>query len=624
MKTSQRTGDSSVHEAPNRSNVWRMRGGGAAILGVLWLLGCGSERSTIRQNFDSAGEGGANTSAAGHGGDAGRDSVSAGGPSSGGTPAEAGSGGESGEISGVGGEGGADGGMSGGAGDGGMSGSAGASGAGGEAALAVFGGLVVDTLPQDQNFDLFETPGHHVWLEISEEQVERMNQRGGGWLPGRFDDLYTPGGGSGSYADHFVVWERQSDTVADYGKLEVRLVGQSTFRELTKTTIPNFRVDTDEFQENLRVGNFEHFRFNNGQIGTIFREWVVHHVYRALDYPALRSSYAFVGNTVWGEGVWVPMILMEVYKRKFCEDNQELLGGDCVNMWEFPGDVGYPVGQNDVCQLSQCDNTRLNQLSDALAVAPRGQGFKEAVAEFIDWPLYHQFQCLSWILSTPDDPIHGGNNNVIVERPDGKLVWLPYSVDISTGLFGGGNVSLYGTTTIPSRCQEDPQCWADTIAACEDLIQKFVELDPVKIVDEAKDTLEELGMLRPGDTQRAAELRGWFVDRRAGLAEELEYYRVPPGPDGCPDDLVLCPDNTCRTLEGCDATCEKDYKYCEVWNSCYNPMWDVCPSCEEPTPFYCRPSGSCTATEEECALYCPPEYPYCSAAQECTPYCWDE
>jgi hypothetical protein len=593
-------------------------GGGALILGLVCLLGCGSERSVIRQNSDSGGEGGGGGASAGKDAGAGRDATSAGAPSSGGAGGEPGAGGQSGEISGKGGEAGTEdaaGGMSGG-------GEGAVSGGGGDQSAPVFGGLVVDTLPQDQNFDLFDTPGHHVWLEISEEQVLQMNQRGGGWLPGGRDDIYQPGP-SGSYADHFVVWERESDTVADYGKLEVRLVGESTFRELSKTSIPNFRVDADEFQEGMRVGTFEHFRFNNGQIGTIFREWVVHTAYRRLGYPALRSSHAFVGNTVWGEGVWVPTILMEVYKRRFCEDNHELLGGDCVNMWEFPGDVGHPVGDADICQLSTCDNGRLNELADAIATAPQGEGFKAATADFIDWPLYHQFQCLSWMFETTDDPIHAGNNNVIVERPDGKLVWLPYSVDISTGLFGGGGTPLYGSTTIPTRCQEDAQCWADTIDACSDLVDKFVELDPAKIVDEVKSTLHELGMLRPGDNERGAELRKWFVDRRAGLAEELEHYRTPPGPDGCPDDLVLCPDNTCRTLEGCDATCGgEELKYCEVLENCYDPRWQECPTCEDPAPFYCRHYDSCMSSEDECAALCPVEYPYCYASQECTSYCW--
>lgn len=76
---------------------------------------------------------------------------------------------------------------------------------------------------------------------------------------------------------------------------------------------------------------------------------------------------------------------------------------------------------------------------------------------------------------------------------------------------------------------------------------------------------------------------------------------------------MRCPDYTCRTLEGCDATCGDGLKYCEVWNNCYDPMWEVCPSCEDATPFYCRPSGSCTASEEECAMFCPAEYPYCYA-----------
>lgn len=40
---------------------------------------------------------------------------------------------------------------------------------------------------------------------------------------------------------------------------------------------------------------------------------------------------------------------------------------------------------------------------------------------------------------------------------------------------------------------------------------------------------------------------------------------------------MRCPDYTCRTLEGCDATCGDGLKYCEVWNNCYDPMWEVCP-----------------------------------------------
>jgi hypothetical protein len=600
-----------------------MRGGGAAILGVLVVLGCGSERSIVRQNSDSGGEGGASGSpgrgGAHAGGDAGRGGSVAGTSGKGGATGGASDGGESGNHSGAGGESGESGesgGMSGMGGEGAMSG-----GDGGGGPAIVFGGLTVDTLARDQNFDLFATPGHHVWLEISEEQVAKMNQRGGGWVPGGADDIYQPGP-SGSYADHFVVWEKESDTVADYGKLEVRLVGESTFRELSKTTIPNFRVDADEFQQGMRVGTFEHFRFNNGQIGTIFREHVVHRVYRELGYPALRSNYAFVGNTVWGEGVWVPMVLMEVYKGRFCNDNQELLGGDCVNMWEFPGDVSEPVGDRDVCQLSECDNQRLNDLSDALRTAPEGEGFKEATASFIDWPLYHQFQCLSWMMHTSDDPVHAGNNNVIVERPDGKLVWLPYSVDISTGADWSGQVPLYGSTVLPTRCQEDPSCWSDTIDACAALVEKFEELDPAKIVDEVRDTLDDLGMLRPGDQGRAADLKQWFVERRAGLAEELEYYRTPPGPDGCPEELVLCPDYTCRTLEECDATCGDGSRYCEAWRRCYDPMYEACPDCQEPTPFYCEYNASCVESEDQCALICPPEAPYCPPLQQCTPRCW--
>ena len=30
--------------------------------------------------------------------------------------------------------------------------------------------------------------------------------------------------------------------------------------------------------------------------------------------------------------------------KRFCRDNEELLGGTCENMWEFPGDLGNGGG----------------------------------------------------------------------------------------------------------------------------------------------------------------------------------------------------------------------------------------------------------------------------------------
>lgn len=470
-----------------------------------------------------------------------------------------------------------------------------------EDAGVVIGGLRITTTADRQELDLFGVPGHRFWLEISEQQQEQMNTSNG-----YSEDIYFPGSNK-TYADPVVIQDAETGSVADYGKIQVRLVGESTARTLDTAHIPNFRIDSNEFQPKHYIGSFEHIRLNNAQVGSIFREHMTHRLFRALGYPALRTNFAWVGTSVWGEDTWVPMTLIEVYKRRFCADNRELLGGDCVNMWEFAGDIGqggggFPGGPidflaaegvvdpgpipgpgsglpPDACQINECDNARIDELSELLSSTYRGQGFKAALEDYVDWDRFHEFQCLSWMLWVGDDAIHNSNNNLIIERDDGKFMWAPYSVDISMGQSWYTNVPLTGGSSLASGCQLDPDCWADTIATCEDLIQRFDELQPETLVDQTLKKLDDQGMLRDGDEQRAADLRDWLLWRKGALGDELESFRYLPDEFGnCPNDLMLCSNNTCGTPEQCQQRCGYDEVWCPSLQQCIY-QWDgFCPT----------------------------------------------
>ena len=523
-----------------------------------------------------------------------------------------------------------------------------------------FGGLEPDTDFSAHEIDLFGTPGHRFWFEVSEQQLARMNLARGGGFPGggpifdalgnvlaaddplalalerdgvRLDapiiggfegELYTPGNGA-TFADHLVVEDADTGRVADYGQVEAKLVGESTGRSWDFLNIPNIKVDTNEFEKDKRIGGFEHIRFNNGLVGSIFREALAHRIYRKLGYPALRSSWAFIGSNVWDDDVWVPMVLMEVYKKKFCKDNAELLGGgSCENMWEFPGGVGEAVGSvvpDSACQISECDNTRLEELNDAIAMTPVGPGIKPELEELLDWDRYHQFQCLSWMLWTGDDPIHGGNNNLIIEREDGRLIWAPYSVDISAGQDWYTNVPLVGTSPIATRCQADSECWADTIETCEELIEKFDELNPEDMVDDARETLDELGMLRDGDEHRAEEIREWYVQRQKDLPDELERFRYLPDEFGnCPEGLMQCGDGGCGTTEQCEGRlCALGQTWCESKQACVDTRYEPCPTCRDPKPLHCHLNDRCVADQEACWASCgaTPGQVYCAMFDSC-------
>jgi hypothetical protein len=488
-----------------------------------------------------------------------------------------------------------------------------------------FGGLTPDTAPERQSFDLFAEPGHRFWVEVNEAQLTRMNGQTGGGGPGPIidaqgGDIYTPGTDP-TFADHVVVQHASTGSVADYGKTQVGLVGESTFRGFTPDTIPNLRFDTDEFIPGREIGGFEHFRLNNGLVGTIFRELVAHRVFRELGYPALRASYAFLGSNVWGDHIWVPMTVIEVYKARFCEDNADLIGGGCRNMWEFAGDV-RDIANEDVCQLSECDNSRLRELKTALEDAPRGEGFKRALEPFIDWQRFHEFQCIGWMLLTGDDALHNANNNLLLERADGRLVWAPYSIDISASQDWFEYVSLYGSSQIADGCQKDETCWADTIAVCEDLVAAFDALDPETFVDDAYATLSDLRMLRSGDDQRAEVLRSWYSARQEELYEELEIFRDPPGPDGCPRSQQRCEDGSCGTADECaERACFDPMTWCPALGQCVDPAFEECPECDAAVPYYCVLVSECVSSVDACAALCEDGLVYCENLKACAPAC---
>lgn len=530
------------------------------------------------------------------------------------------------------------------------------------------GGLTVNMSMEEQTLDLFGAFGHRFWVEVSNEQRAAMNEANdhGGGLPGPGSDIYTPGvEPDPTFADHILVQDAVTQSVADYGKVEVKLVGESTGRRWTRLAIPNLRIDANEFEKGKRFGTFEHLRLNNSLVGSIFREHLAHEIYRALDYPALRSGYAFLGSNVWGNDVWVPMTLIEVYKRRFCADNADALGGDCLNMWEFAGELGIPTdpgacpacdpgpgprprdiigdpfpiprpgGPGDPtdlspeswCQLSECDDTRLDEVIEVVKATPPGAGFQAALDPYVDWSLYRQFQCLSWMMWTGDDPVHGGNNNLIVERDDGKLVWAPYSVDISAGQEWYQNTPLPGSTVIPRGCQAEPSCWAETIATCEDLIARFDALDPEAMLDERYAKLEALGMLRDGDQQRAEQLREWLVWRQHVLPSELERFRyLPDGEGNCPQDMQQCDDQTCGSEAQClERRCQLGASWCDSLGRCIDPAFEPdmeCPTCDEAgKPSYCEPAMECVADQETCIVLCEemPDMVWCQDTQSCMP-----
>lgn len=422
----------------------------------------------------------------------------------------------------------------------------------------------VNTTIDGLELDVFGTNQNHYWFIATPGQIANLNRefetRGGG-----YQDQYTPGGGNteGLTIDHFVVSTPEGKT-ADFGEMDVKLVGQSTGRPWTGKTLPNFKIDSDDVTPNTFVGGFEHLRFNNAVVGTIYREKFVYDYYRTLGYPAPKATYGWVSSSAWFPDTKVPYIVVEAYKRGFCKERLDYFGGECPNMWEYATDFGWGYGGDSVfdypenCQFETCDSSRARKFEEVVVDARNGLASVEDVGQYVDWQRFHEFQCLSWIFGTSDDPIHGGNNTVWVERPDGKFQLLPYSIDISLSLpgWGGGGyyVQLQGSTSVASVCQSDPECWQDTLDVCGELVDAFIAADPVARADALNAELDEAGMLRDGDDYQFASLRGTLEGLITYLPAELENYRANGLP--CSYPHVAC-DGACYYPWECSA-CQDD------------------------------------------------------------------
>lgn len=389
----------------------------------------------------------------------------------------------------------------------------------------------VTTTPGALAFALFDTPGTRFWLDVSAAQRAAMNfgvapERNPRWV----EDVYTlpddgqadpdvpAGDGSVTYADSVRV-RVPGLGGAEFGKVEVRLVGTTTRRPLSPDALPSLRFDADEFQPGLRIGGVEHFRLNNGLKGGLLREHVAARLHRRLGYAAPRTNLGFLGTTVHGPGLWIPMVVSEVYRRAFCTQSAALIGGPCADLWKFDGDLGYagrsaPPPELD-CVTGGCDRAALDAFGDAIRAAPEGPGLRAALAPYLDWALYHRFRCLGVAVGSLDDALRNmGNNSAVVRRADdGRFVFLPYSIDWSAF----SETPMFGNTELELKCVADPECQAEARSTCLGLADELDALRPETLVEEAMATLRAEGMVRPGDEERAVELTTYYAGRAAAM-----------------------------------------------------------------------------------------------------------
>lgn len=431
---------------------------------------------------------------------------------------------------------------------------------------------------EELEIDLFGKDGHAFYFEVSPGMRSAQDDQycDGGMGHGAVYELDESEEGCPPSAFNVRVVPQGSAICADTGKVELDLPGQSSWRPWKE--IPNFKLDVGEFQDQKFVTGDKTVRMNNGQAdSTIVREATALAIWRAMGYPAPRTRFVKTQSNVWDydykPGVFAAHVMVQPYKKAFFSQNLP----DVTSAWEGEGD---PFGgwQNLECEWSKdsdCEHGALKSIVKTVNDAPQGEGFMSATQGVIDWPMLHQNQCLSALTGTGDDWIHNTNNVVIALRKDGKIMYLPYSTDISGGHpwypitpydayrnyydyyygdvggkpmgdgggdgdiiigdgdgggFGGqvgdgdGDGDYYGN--LAQRCALDPECRSQALDTCDEMIDQFEALDVVSsIIEERCGALAEHGLERRADGDVCDALADFYERRPDELREELQMLR---------------------------------------------------------------------------------------------------
>jgi CotH kinase protein len=432
----------------------------------------------------------------------------------------------------------------------------------------------VTTSPKGLDLDPFGTFGNTYWFLANDRQIALMNAAvtasagggGGGW--GYFNKtMYRPGAGSPTYFDHVVVTTAgEQPKTADFGKTDASLwrddVG-GTGRELTDANLPSFML---QFGTEGATAGLSGARFHNGLAGSIFREKLALDLFGALGYPTPRTNYAWVSTSEWAADVAVPYLLVEPYSSAFCEAAEQDLHGGCTNLWEASYTTVNGFDHPGTCLLEECDTSRGEALTEAIASLDEDTPVKAALSEWIDWDAFHQFQCANWILGASADPLRATSDVVVAERADGKFQYLPSNVELTLGAssldqgnyyYGGGGAlagspdTLGGTFgPLTTACQGDAECWADTISTCGALLDDLEAIDPVQKLDDIYALLDEAGMLRSGDDERYIELNEWLSTRVEERRALLAAFAQDPFYFACPADQMRC-GSSCQYPQWC-------------------------------------------------------------------------
>jgi len=321
--------------------------------------------------------------------------------------------------------------------------------------------------------DLFRSPRlHTIELLIDESDFARMppaNGHGGrgigGWQANAADD-------STGYTK--VPAELRFDG-QDFGQIAVRYKGNSSYRGARTDLKRSLKLEFAHGDTHHRFFGLREINLNNNAFdGSQLRETLAYEMFRGADVPAPRTALARVYISVPGlhEHEYAGLFtLVEQVDQTFFEQRWGRKVGVLVK----------PEGLNGLPDLGQdwkpYEKSYSSKLKARPAAAQRLIGFVRFVdhapddefashlGDYLDVDEFLRFLAVETVIVNSDSPLAMNHNYYLTVHPDsGKVVWVPWDMNMAFGGFRRGELDLSvfrpsapGIFPLADRVLADPQ-----------------------------------------------------------------------------------------------------------------------------------------------------------------------
>jgi CotH kinase protein/Lectin C-type domain/Putative metal-binding motif len=389
----------------------------------------------------------------------------------------------------------------------------------------------------------------------------------------------------------------------------IRLKGRAgSFRELGLKS--SFLIKTNEYVQGQELLGLKKFALNSMvQDASMIHEQIAYDLFRAMNVPAPRTSYARVllNGDVLGLYASIEVVdNKDFLERWFGSDEGNLYEGvygsdfDAANLGSFDQDRGDDIGLAD-----------LQQLSDALAAMTDPSTLLSDLGTVIDVERFIDFVATELYMAHWDGYAMSSNNYYVYRAPGGLWTFMPWGTDQT---FEDDGTGIWGqTAVVQALCEASTPCRQRLAEAIERVIGQVDALDFAGRCDELQALISDAVAEDPLKEYSNEDVVSW-IDRTRSFVQNRPQRIVPElrcvdpadvdddgdGASGCGVD---CNDGDPLIFPGAAEACNTVDDNCDGQRD-EDPM---CPECVElqvegqPRYAYCFSMRSWSLAQQSCA-----------------------